>query len=183
MGWLTDIGNVAVGAIERDREITKEDLIIRGENLKANQQLLVDQKKKKYDKELESYYKEKEKFDATERMNQLFKDEAINEKTYAGFALSQTIPKWDTLPPKAKYDMIKSFKGETFDYELTGSAEEINKKAASAITLINDETAKAIKDAKGNSFLINQILRKKKELKKIFMLPLKDNLKLQMQLK
>ena len=46
MGWLPDIGNVAVGAIERDREITKEDLIIRGENLKANQQLLVDQKKK-----------------------------------------------------------------------------------------------------------------------------------------
>ena len=47
MGWLTDIGNVAVGAIERDREITKEDLIIRAENLKANQQVLVDQKKKK----------------------------------------------------------------------------------------------------------------------------------------
>ena len=59
MGWLTDIGNVAVGAIDRDREITKEDLIIRGENLKANQQLLVDQKKKKYERELESYYKEK----------------------------------------------------------------------------------------------------------------------------
>ena len=57
MGWLTDIGNVAVGAIERDREITKEDLIIRAENLKANQKLLVDQKTKKYDKELDNYYK------------------------------------------------------------------------------------------------------------------------------
>ena len=47
MGWLTDIGNIAVGAIERDRELTKEDLIIRAENLKANQKILVDQKKKK----------------------------------------------------------------------------------------------------------------------------------------
>ena len=29
MGWLTDVGYLAVGAIERDREITKEDLAIR----------------------------------------------------------------------------------------------------------------------------------------------------------
>ena len=68
MGWLTDIGNVAVGAIDRDREITKEDLIIRAENLKANQKLLVDQKTKKYEKELDNYYKEKTKFDDTEKM-------------------------------------------------------------------------------------------------------------------
>ena len=68
MGWLTDIGNVAVGAIERDREITKEDLIIRAENLKANQKILIDQKNKKYDRELEDYYAEIEKFDNIENM-------------------------------------------------------------------------------------------------------------------
>jgi hypothetical protein len=62
--------------------------------------------------------------------------------------------------------MIANYKGKTFDYELTGSAEEINKKAATAITLINDETAKAIKDAKGNSFLINKILRRKETIEK-----------------
>ena len=63
MGFLTDLGNVAVGAIERDREITKEDLAIRAENLQANRQILINQKQKKYDKELESFYKEKEKYD------------------------------------------------------------------------------------------------------------------------
>ena len=166
MGFLTDLGNVAVGAIERDREITKEDLIIRAENLKANQKLLVDQKTKKYDKELENYYKEKTKFDDTEKMNKLFSEGAIDDRTYAGFALSQTIPNWDSLPDKSQEKMIASFKGKTFDYELAGSAEEINKKAASAITLINDETAAAIKNAKGNSFLINKILRRKEQVEK-----------------
>ena len=41
MGFLTDLGNVAVGAIERDREITKEDLAIRAENLQANRKYLL----------------------------------------------------------------------------------------------------------------------------------------------
>ena len=166
MGWLTDIGNVAVGAIERDREITKEDLIIRAENLKANQKLLVDQKTKKYDKELAAYDKQKKKFDDTERMNKLFSEGAIDDRTYAGFALTQEIPNFDMLPPKTKEKMIANYKGKTFDYELTGSAEEINKKAANAITLINDETAAAIKAAKGNSFLINKILKRKETVEK-----------------
>ena len=166
MGWLTDIGNIAVGAIERDREITKEDLIIRADNLKANQKLLIDQKKKMYDKELAAYYEEKKKFDNIERMNKLFDDKAIDARTYAGFALTQEIPNFDMLPPKTKERMIANYKGETFGYELIGSADEINKKAANAITLINDETAAAIKNAKGNSFLINKILRKKEKVEK-----------------
>lgn len=33
---LKDIGNFATGAIERDKQITKENLIIRAEELKAN---------------------------------------------------------------------------------------------------------------------------------------------------
>ena len=35
MGIFTDLGNVMVGAIERDREITKENLAIRGDELTA----------------------------------------------------------------------------------------------------------------------------------------------------
>ena len=166
MGWLTDVGNIAVGAIERDREITKEDLIVRAENLKANQALLVKQKDKKYDKELESYYKEKEKFDNIEKMNKWADDGTINKDAYAAFALSSTIPNWDTIPKDYKADMIANYDGKTIDYKLSGSAAEINAKAAKAITLINNETSAAIKDAKGNSFLINKILRKKETVEK-----------------
>ena len=166
MGWLTDVGNIAVGAIERDREITKEDLIVRAENLKANQALLVKQKDKKYDKELESYYKEKEKFDNIEKMNKWAGDGTINKDAYAAFALSSTIPNWDTIPKDYKADMIANYDGKTIDYKISGSAEEINAKAAKAMTLINNQTAEEIKNAKGNSFLINKILRKKETVEK-----------------
>ena len=161
MGFLTDLGNVATGAIERDREITKEDLAIRAENLQANRQILINQKQKKYDKELESFYKEKDKYDNINKMNTMFANNEIDKGTYASFALSSSIPNWDTLPKDKKTDLIDNFDGKTIDYKLQGSVEEINKKAAVAQTLINNETSAAIKNAKGNSFLINQILGKK----------------------
>ena len=166
MGFLTDLGNVAVGAIERDREITKEDLAIRAENLQANRQILINQKQKKYDKELESFYKEKEKYDNINKMNTMFANNEIDKGTYASFALSSSIPNWDTLPKDKKTDLIDNFDGKTIDYKLSGSVEEINKKAAAAQTLINNETSAAIKDAKGNSFLINQILGRKETQEK-----------------
>lgn len=177
MGWLTDIGNVAVGAIERDREITKEDLIIRAENLKANQKILIDQKNKKYDKELEEYYAEKNKFDNIEKMNAWAKDGTVNEDTYAAFALSSTIPNWDTIPKDYKADMIANYDGKTIDYKIAGSADEINAKAAKAMTLINNETSEAIKNAKGNSFLINKILRRKETAEKDIYASIENQLK------
>ena len=177
MGWLTDIGNVAVGAIERDREITKEDLIIRAENLKANQEILVKQKDKKYNKELDAYYAEKQKFDDIEKMNKWAADGTVNKDAYAAFALSSTIPNWDTIPKDYKADMIANYDGKTIDYKLSGSAEEINAKAANAMTLINNETAEAIKNAKGNSFLINKILRRKEKAEKDIYSSIENQLK------
>ncbi len=177
MGWLTDVGNIAVGAIERDREITKEDLIVRAENLKANQAILIKQKDKKYDKELESYYKEKDKFDNIEKMNKWAGDGTINKDAYAAFALSSTIPNWDTIPKDYKADMIANYDGKTIDYKISGSAEEINAKAAKAMTLINDQTAEEIKNAKGNSFLINKILRKKETSEKDIYAAIENQLK------
>ena len=177
MGWLTDIGNAAVGAIERDREITKEDLILRAENLKANQQILVEQKKKKYNKELESYYAEKKKFDDIEKMNAWAKDGTVNKDAYAAFALSSTIPDWKSIPNDTKSDMIANYDGTTIDYKISGSAAEINAKAAKAMSLINDQTAEEIKNAKGNSFLINKILRKKETAEKDIYAAIENQLK------
>jgi len=177
MGWLRDIGNAAVGAIERDREITKEDLILRAENLKANQQILVEQKKKKYNKELESYYAEKKKFDDIEKMNAWAKDGTVNKDAYAAFALSSTIPDWKSIPNDTKSDMIANYDGTTIDYKISGSAAEINAKAAKAMSLINDQTAEEIKNAKGNSFLINKILRKKETAEKDIYAAIENQLK------
>ena len=166
MGFLTDLGNVAVGAIERDREITKEDLAIRAENLQANRNILIKQKDKKYDRELKEYYKEKEKFDAIAQANENYNLESIDARTYASQVLPITTTGWANMTNDNKERMINNFDGKTLSYNLVGSEDEINKKAAIAQTLINNETASAIKDAKGNSFLINQILGKKEAAEK-----------------
>ena len=167
MGFsLTDLGNIAVGAIERDREITKEDLAIRAENLQANRNILIKQKDKKYDRELKEYYKEKEKFDAIEKANKNYDLKSIDAQTYASQVLPITTTGWNDLPDSIQKSMITNFDGATQTYKLTGSEEEINKKGAIAQTLINNETSEAIKNAKGNSFLINQILGKKEAAEK-----------------
>jgi len=175
--FLTDLGNVAVGAIERDREITKEDLAIRAENLQANRNILIKQKSKKYDKELEEYYKEQKKFKEIENMNALKASGGTTDAAYAAFALSNTDSNWNNLDDKTKKSMIDSYDGKTINYKLVGSEEEINKKAAAAMTLINNETAEAIKNAKGNSFLINQILGKKEVAQKDLLSAIETKLK------
>jgi len=166
MGWLTDVGNIAVGAIERDRQITKEDLAIRAENLQANRKILVDQKKKKYDRELDNYYAEKKIFDQVEKNNALKATDGISDRNYAIFALKHSNPDFKDLGETEQTLQINNYLkdgNKTINYKLSGTPEEINKDAARIQTMINDETSNAIKDAKGNSFLINTILGDKKK--------------------
>ena len=66
--WM-DVANIAVGAIDRDREITKEDLAIRADNLKAERDSLIRRKDAKYNYELKKFYKEKEKSDEIKSLN------------------------------------------------------------------------------------------------------------------
>ncbi len=158
---LKDFASFAEGAIERDRELTKEDFEIRNANLAANRDMLIKQKNAKYEKELEEYYKEKEKFDAIESANVKFKNKDIDDRTYALTVLPLTMPNWKDFSNTQKEDAIDNFKGKTFNYTLSGNIDEINKNAAIEQTAINDATVAAIKEAKGDSFLINKILRKK----------------------
>jgi len=158
---LKDFASFAEGAIERDRELTKEDFEIRNANLAANRDMLIKQKNAKYEKELENYYKEKEKFDSIKSANAMFKDGQINDRAYASQILTLTMPNFASLDNDSKESLINNFKGKTIDYSLKGSIDEINKNAAIEQTAINDATVAAIKEAKGDSFLINKILRKK----------------------
>ena len=66
--WM-DVANLAVGAIDRDREITKEDLAIRADELKAERDSLIRRKDAKYDYELKKFYQEKEKADEINSLN------------------------------------------------------------------------------------------------------------------
>ena len=158
---LKDFASFAEGAIERDRELTKEDFEIRNANLAANRDMLIKQKEKKYEKELEAYDEEKKKFDIVKSANANFQSQNIDDRTYAMQVLPIVTPGWDKLTDDLKEDAINKFKGKTFNYTLEGNIDEINAKSAAAQTAINDATADALKKAKGDSFLINQILKKK----------------------
>lgn len=174
---LKDIGNFAVGAIERDRELTRENLAIRADELAANRDFLIKQKQKKYDRELEEYYKEKEKFDSIQSANADFASGTIDARTYAAQVLPVTTSNWSQLPDKMKEKMVNNFNGKTVDYKLIGSEDEINKQAANIITQINSETSKAIKDAKGNSFLISKILGEKQKAEADLLKEVEDKIK------
>ena len=69
MGLLTDLGNFATGAIERDREITNENLKIRAEELQANRDLMIAMKKDKYAADIAEYKKEKAKANEIKKLN------------------------------------------------------------------------------------------------------------------
>ena len=158
---LKDFASFAEGAIERDRELTKEDFEIRNANLAANRDMLIKQKEKKYEKELDNYYAEKEKFDTLNSAAANFKDKKINAETYASIYLSNTMPGFKDFTADVQENLVNNFDGATTGYTLKGSVDEINANAAKEQTVINDATAEAIKAAKGDSFLINQILKKK----------------------
>jgi len=66
---LMDLGNFAAGAIERDREITNENLKIRAEELQANRDLMIAMKKDKYAADIAEYKKEKAKANEINRLN------------------------------------------------------------------------------------------------------------------
>jgi len=174
---LRDFGNFAVGAIERDKEITKEDLAIRADELASNKAFLIEQKKKKYDKELEQYYKEKEKFDTINKANEMYNLGSVDARTYAATILPITNPNWKNLDEKTKQLNINNFDGKTIDYKLVGNEEEITKQASAINQKINSETAKAIKEAKGDSFLIGKILGAKKKAEVDLLKEIEDKVK------
>jgi len=160
---LKDIGNFAVGAIKQDEKNTAEKLLIRREELKANRDFFVKQKEKKYDRELKEYYKEKEKFDTINKANEMYNLNSIDARTYAATILPLTNPNWKNLDDKTKQSAISNFDGKTIDYKLVGNEEEINKQAAMINQEINKATSQALRDAKGDSFLISKILGDKKQ--------------------
>jgi len=174
---LKDLGNFAIGAIKEDERSTNQRLLERKEELKANRALLIAQKQKKYDRELEEYYKEKEKFDTINKANEMYNAKAIDARTYAATILPITNPNWKNLDDKTKQSNIAGFDGKTVDYKLVGNEEEITKQAAINNEAVLKATSQAIRDAKGDSFLINKILGDRKQAEVNLLQEVEDKIK------
>ena len=159
MGFWTDLGNFATGAIEKDRENTKEKFSIRNEELQANRASLIKRKDKRYEKDIDNYEKEKKKYDTLKAAAANFKDGTIDERTYAALYHTTTLgDSFANLDKTTKENLISSFDGKTADYKLTGSLDEIEKKYAVEEANINKITSEKLKDARNDSFLIKKII-------------------------
>ena len=176
---LTDLGNFATGAIERDREITNENLKIRAEELQANRDLMIAMKKDKYAADIAEYKKEKAKANEIKKLNAAAPN--MTQESYAtqylihnlGPAKYELMQKTD---PEGLKDMIASF-GSPRDYKFTIDRKSLDDQFSTDTKIINKGFANAIKDAKGDSFLINKILGKKSSVNDDVNANIEDQLK------
>ena len=171
MGFnLWDIGAVATGAIERDREVTKENLLIRADELKAKRDSLIKRKDKKYDMEIKSYYKEKNKLDKINSLNA--EAAAFNEankasgKTYdqdlyATRYLLATVDGFSDLEETERKKMIKNFGSSGNNYVIqTKDPDKLAALQSKEEDIILKNYSNELSKAKDDSFLINKILGK-----------------------
>ena len=174
---LWDIGAVATGAIERDREHTAENLKIRADELSAKRKALITRKNKKYDKEIKSYYKEKGTMDKINSLNS--EAAAFNEankgklntagdeitydqKLYATRYLLATVDGFKDLDKTERDTMIKGFSKSGANYQMqTKDPDKLAALQSKEEDIILSNYASQLKNAKDDSFLINKILGKK----------------------
>ena len=178
---LTDIGNFATGAIERDREITNENLKVRGEELRANRELMLAMKKDKYAADIAEYKKEKAKANEINRLNSVAAKGDMDSNAYAQQYLMATLgtEKYKVMQqtdPEGFKDMIANFGGAK-DYKFTLDRNSLDKQLETDTKIINKGFSKAIENAKGDSFLINKILGKKSSVDDDINATIEDQLK------
>jgi len=176
MGLLTDLGNFATGAIERDKELTNEKLAIRAEELKANRELMIAMKKDKYAADIAEYKKEKAKSNEIKQLNSAAASGNMDNSSYAKQFLLHSLgtEKFNALQkadPQGFLDMVDNFANQAkanggLDYKFTLDRNSIDNQFGTDTKIINKGFAKAIEDAKGDSFLINKILNKKSTIDK-----------------
>ena len=176
MGLLTDLGNFATGAIERDRELTNEKLAIRAEELKANRDLMIAMKKDKYAADIAEYKKEKAKSNEIKQLNSAAAAGNMDNSSYAKQFLLHSLgtEKFNALQkadPQGFLDMVSNVANQAksnggLDYKFTLDRNSIDNQFGTDTKIINKGFAQAIEDAKGDSFLINKILNKKSTIDK-----------------
>tara|TARA_R110000772_G_scaffold190958_1_gene301768 strand:+ start:1568 stop:3325 length:1758 start_codon:yes stop_codon:yes gene_type:complete len=163
-----DFLRVIKGAVDQDAKNTKEKLKETTERLKAERALMIDSKKRNYDSKNKIIDEEIEKFKSIQAVNASFGDKkpapsewgrvyAINNKPTEYAAMAKTFAD----NPQALKEYLASFSSNA-NFKVQGSKELLDKKYQEDVKAITLEADKQIKNARGDSFLINKILGIKK---------------------
>ena len=173
---LGDIGAFATGVVKADEAATAEKLKDRRAELQADRQLYIDMKTKKYESELESFKAEDKKYKAIQSVNAKFEgsETPVIPSDYGKAYLMETNPQlllqYETLYKDNPNDLNKvlaTFGDKSIvDFKTSTSRDALDTKLKSDISAITAGYKKALENARGDSKLINAILRKKnKEIK------------------
>jgi hypothetical protein len=162
---LKDIGNFAAGAIERDKELTKESLENRKEELKATRAMLIAQKAKRYEKDITKFEEEDKKYKAIQAVNKQFTGKTDVDPAEWGRIYLQNYKPTEYATILKAYgentsglnEYLKGF-AVNKDFKTFSTEKAIDTKYQDEVKSIMTDTTKQIKDARGDSFLINQIL-------------------------
>ena len=166
---LKDLGSFATGAIERDRELTSEKFAIRADELKANRDMIIAMKKDKYAADIAEYKKENEKAKEIKSLNATASTAAgkMSNESYAKrFLLAELgAEKYKILKEDDKAgfdDMIANYASlgaRKYNNTIDRESLDTNFKADAAV--VAKTFANELEAAKGDSFLINKILKRK----------------------
>ena len=157
---LADVANFGTGFLTANQKNTENNLKLRQEQLKADRDFYLAQKKDKYAAELTLYKKEKEKAAEITRLNEEVKNNKLGQEAYAAQYLMTTLgaDKYKLLQsqPETLNKMISDIK-ETKDYKFSLNRDLIDKQAQVDTATINKVFAEEMKSAKGDDVLVNKV--------------------------
>jgi len=157
---LADVANFGTGFLTANQKNTENNLKLRQEQLKADRDFYLAQKKDKYAAELTLYKKEKEKAAEITRLNEEVKSNKLGQEAYAAQYLMTTLgaDKYKLLQsqPETLNKMINDIK-ETKDYKFSLNRDLIDKQAQVDTATINKVFAEEMKSAKGDDVLVNKV--------------------------
>lgn len=173
---LKDLGNIAVGAIERDRELTMESSKARAADLIANRDLVIRMKEKKYDSELKRFEVEDKKARAVQAVNAKYAGQEISPLDWGTDYLKETDKEtYNNLlknyegNPDGLNNVLRSYYSDSLaKFEVSKSRDDIDKQIQEEVKAISSDYRKQIENAQGDSFLIGQLIGKRnKKINKV----------------
>lgn len=164
---MADVANFGVGFLDANAKNTANNLKLRQDELKANREFIIAQKKDKYAAELELYKKEKEKAAKVQRLNDEAKAASAeggsyDAQLYGNRYLLATLGAAEVkvlkdANPESFQKMVLNIGSNPKDFKFSLSRDMIDKQAQADVSIINSTFADEMKNAKGDDALVGKL--------------------------
>ena len=167
---LSDLGSFAIGAIKEDEKMTAAKLVDRRDELQVDRAMHINNKEKKYERELKAFDEENTKFKAIQSVNAEFIGKGeISPALYGERYLSETNPNllfqyrelYKNKPNNLNTWLAQWGNDAIKHYKTTNTEDSLEIDRKKAIDEIQVIYKKKLEEARGDSFLISKIIGEK----------------------